>query len=209
MTARHVFDDNPLEKSEKYAYTFHGTKNIQIRSVNKIYSSDDYDIAFFHVENSDVAVPDAVTLPFSKREPTLSENIYCYEYSTSRFKRTAQGGTHVSIEPLTHKGNIMRIFDSDYPETIPTPSFLTSFPALQGASGAPLLAGTENKNFYVAGMVVANQETHLLPAQTVKIKDGEKYIEETSYFLPLGKSINATLIASFLQKMGLELNFVE
>lgn len=205
VTARHVFDSNPLSEGEKYAYTFRGEKRVTVWLIPKIYGSESYDIAFFEVEKESEAVP----LSFSKQEPAFNDDVFCYEYSTSRIEKTPAGGTHVSFEPLAHKGNVMRYYDSTFPESKPTPSFLTSFPALQGASGAPVMAGTKQKHIYVAGMIVANQETYLLPAQTVKIQDGENYKEETSYFLPLGKALQASVITEFLESMNVEIEFVD
>ena len=57
-------------------------------------------------------------------------------------------------------------------------------------------------------MVVANQETHLLPAQVVKIVDGENY-EETRYYLPMGKGINSSLITQVIEGLGVEIEYTE
>jgi hypothetical protein len=81
--------------------------------------------------------------------------------------------------------------------------------SIAGASGAPVIAHTKNKNFYIAGMIVANQETHLLPAQVVEIVDGENYLEETRYYLPMGKGINASLIAQVIEGLGVEIEYVD
>ena len=71
------------------------------------------------------------------------------------------------------------------------------------------MAGTTNKHIYVAGMIVANKESRLLPAQIVKIQDGNQFTEEISYFLPMGKAINASLLVTLLKDQNLELDIVE
>jgi hypothetical protein len=205
VTAKHVFEDNPLRKEEKYGYVFKGEKSIQVYSIPKIFGAEGNDVSVFEA----AVFPEAVPLAFSKKQPALNDDVLCYEYSGTRIEKTQNSGTKVIFEPLAHKGNIMRYFDSEYPEKHKTSSFIVSFPALQGASGAPVLAGMDKKSFYVAGMIVANQERHLLPAQVVKIQDGEKYMEETSYFLPLGKALNSSVIVPILQGLSVEIEIVE
>ena len=133
-----------------------------------------------------------------------------YEYSSTRIEQTPAGGTHVSFEPYAHKGNIVRFFDSTFPEKIPTPSILTSFPALQGASGAPILTATlSKKSFSVVGMTVANLERHLLPAQVVQIHDGDTYQESTTYYLPFGKALARSIVAKCLEGMNIPFSYAE
>jgi len=67
-----------------------------------------------------------------------------------------------------------------------------SFPALRGASGAPVLI---NSSFRAIGMLVGNMSYHLLPSQieTITNEDG-KIVEETKYMLPLGIATHANAI---------------
>ncbi len=74
-----------------------------------------------------------------------------------------------------------------------------------GGCGAPIICALGRKSFYVAGMVVTNIERHLMPAQIVKIDGGA---EETSYFLPTAKAIDATVIRNVITEMGLDLECV-
>jgi hypothetical protein len=76
----------------------------------------------------------------------------------------------------------------------------TSFPALQGASGAPILRA---RDFAVVGMLVANHERHLLPAQVVRIETNNEALEETRYLLPVGKAIEAHFVLEVLDQMGI------
>jgi len=150
-------------------------------------------------------LPRVVPLQFSAEEPALNDDIFTFKYSSTRFeKNPTTGKTNISFEPYSHKGNIVRSYNSLYPESIPTPSFLTSFPALQGASGAPVLFSSTGKNICITGMLIANIERHLLPAQVVRIEDEKGFVEETKYFLPFGKALQAKVIAQFLQDVGVE-----
>ena len=205
LTAKHIFESNNRDEKSKFAFVLSTGKGIGIWAISKIVAVEDYDIAICEIP----VIEDAVPLQFSTQQPALNSDVVCFEYSRTSIERKPSGGKHVSFEPLAHKGNIMRYFESEYPEKVKTPCFNTSFPALQGASGAPVIANTKNKNFYIAGMIVANQETHLLPAQIVEIVDGENYIEETRYFLPMGKGVNSSLITQAIEGLGIEIQYVE
>ncbi len=201
VTAKHVITDNPLAEDELYGIVFHEDKGIKIIAISHIRASVDFDLAVCSVSRADF--PLAVPLVIAKSDPALNEDVFSYEYSSTRIEQTDTGGTHVFFEPYAHKGNVVRSYESTFPERIKTPTILTSFPALQGASGAPVVASGPGKmSFAVVGMLVANSERHLLPAQVVKIKNGPSYMETTSYFLPYGKALGRSAIAQCLEGMS-------
>lgn len=207
ITAKHVITDNPLSGDEKYAIVFNNGQSIKILATLHIRVAVDYDIAACRVDRTDF--PDAVLLAIGRRDPSLNEDLFSYEYSSTRIERTP-GHTHVCFEPYAHKGHIVRSFDSTYPEKVKTASYLTSFPALQGASGAPLIAATlSKKSFAVVGVTVANVEMHLQPAQVVEIHDGNSYRESTSYFLPYGKALARSVVAHCLEGMQVPFTYAE
>lgn len=205
LTAKHVFGDAMIPDNEKFGFVLTNEKGIGVWEIQKIVASPDYDIAICSVKYVGGMVP----LQFSKEQPSLNSDVFCYEYSSTRNETKETRDRHVSFNPLAHKGNIMRYFDSEYPDKIKTPSFNTSFPALLGASGAPVLSATKNKNFYIAGIIVGNQETHLMPAQVVEIIDGDDYMEETRYYLPMGRAINASLVISIIEGYDLKIEYVD
>jgi len=205
VTAKHVFLDTALQESEEYAFAFKYEGRVGLYRITNIIESPEYDIAAFKTDK----IPEACPLPFSEHLPALNDDVLCYEYSLTEIERTIDGKTKVKFAPMTHKGNIMRPFVSNFPRHQNTPCYLLSFPALQGASGAPVLAHTESKVFYVAGMVVANFQKHLMPAQIVRIEENDKSIEETKYFLPLGVAINASVIVPFLRSNHIEFGVAE
>jgi len=194
LTAKHIFELSNRDEESKYAFVLNTEKGIGIWAISKIVATKDYDIAICEIPD----IEDAVPLQFSTQQPALNSDVVCFEHSRTSIEKKSGGGKHVSFEPLAHKGNIMRYFESEFPEKVKTPCFNTSFPALQGASGAPVIAKTKNKNFYIASMIVANQETHLLPAQIVEIVDGNNYIEKTSYF-PKGTDLSVHSQANTMQ----------
>lgn len=205
LTASHNFEPIPEDTSEKFGFVFSSDSGNDVWPIRKIYKGEHIDVAVCHIPFLKGMIP----LQFSKQQPSLNADVFCYEYSSTRIEKKSGGGKHVSFEPLSHKGNIMRFYESEYPEVVKTPSFNTSFPALQGASGAPVVATSEKKKFYIAGILVANQETHLMPAQVVEIVDGDDYMEETKYFLPMGKGIQARLLTQFIEGMDIEIEYVE
>ncbi|HZF28579.1 MAG TPA: serine protease [Gammaproteobacteria bacterium] len=200
VTAKHVFDGNPLREGEIYAFVFPGEK-IGIWILPKALGATDLDIAACPVGEHD----EFVSLRFSESwQPGMNEDVFAFEYSTTRIQRKLIGGLHVALEPLTHKGNVMRFYKSDFPERRVTAALQVSFPALQGASGAPVLTVNSEGEFVVAGVLVANLEQELLPAQIVRIEEPGKYVEETKYFLPHGKAIDSKEVLAYLKDLRID-----
>jgi Trypsin-like peptidase domain len=146
ITARHVIADNPLARDEKYAIVFREQEKIKIIATLRVLAASAFDLAACVVERSDF--PDAIPLAIGRDDPALNADVFSFEYSATRIERIPAGGTHVAFEPYAHKGNIVRFFESTFPEKVRTPSILTSFPAMQGASGAPILAATSSKKSF-------------------------------------------------------------
>jgi hypothetical protein len=200
VTAKHVISSSPLAEGEKFALVFNDGKGTAIIAISQVRAARDFDVAVCSVSRSHLEL--AVPLAIARSDPALNDDVFSYEYSSTRIERTATG-THVSFDPYTHKGNVVRSYVSTFPETVKTPTILTSYPALQGASGAPVIApGPKRQSFAVVGMLVANSERHLLPAQVVKIEDGPSYSETTSYFLPYGKALSWSVLTQCLEGMG-------
>jgi hypothetical protein len=165
-------------------------------------SSRRFDIAC--VPNLDV--PGSRSLPICLSEVSMTADILAYEFSSSTGRLNQDGSQRFDLTPYSHKGNAMRHYISDFPEPHPTPCFDTSFPALQGASGAPVVLADR---FAVVGMLVANTERHLIPAQIARVVVDAVTTEEIRYFLPLGRAIEGKLIAAFLAKRNIAFEAVE
>jgi Trypsin-like peptidase domain len=71
-----------------------------------------------------------------------------------------------------------------------------SFPALRGASGAPVLFEStpfvaDELKWGIVGVLVANHDYHAIPAQTITyVGDDASYIEERHYMLPQGLAVD-------------------
>jgi hypothetical protein len=204
VSAGHVFTGNPLAEDERYVIAFPEETGMRFREISKVNGSPDLDIAVFDGSG----FPNAVPLALASDDAALNADLLMYEYSSTRIERPNPRDTRVTFEPNLHKGHAMRYFLSEFPEKRPTPSFITSFPALRGASGAPVLEGAPVwKEFAVTGMMVANLERHLLPAQIERVDDGGSRSEEVRYFLPVGKALARSLIVQALTDLGVPFRF--
>lgn len=151
---------------------------------------------------------DLAILKITKYEPPAScrlgtdeeisfiQAIYSYEYGT-----TINLGDAMVISPATRMGNVTRTLNrtEDYGEAGDTMLEL-SFPALRGASGAPVVS--INNDVVVWGIIVANFSYHLMPAQVEKVVEGDKTIEEIKYVLPQAIAVNVKHLSKFYDEMN-------
>jgi hypothetical protein len=70
-------------------------------------------------------------------------------------KRISADQLEMIFTPYFRKGHVICRYSSDFHEKAPTMSFDLSFPALGGASGAPVVIEHDGS---VTGMIVANVE---------------------------------------------------
>ncbi len=195
VTAKHVFLDHPLAKGEQYAMAVFrpdGTTDLGI--IHDYLVSEKWDIAVFAAGGHPWATP----LKLVRGQYPTNQDVLAFEYSFTTIETNEAGERIVNFQPFTHKGNILRHYLSTFRRQTPTASFDTSFPALQGASGAPVL---RTSDWAVVGMLVANIERHLMPAQVVRAEIGGGEYEEVRYFLPTGQAIQASVIIEFLEEI--------
>jgi hypothetical protein len=75
-----------------------------------------------------------------------------------------------------------------------------SFPALDGASGSPILCPSQG--FAVWGVVKANIGHHLLPAQIERVYGSDsKLVEETKFMLPQALAINVRHLNNLIDSL--------
>ena len=126
VTAKHVFERNELSKGEYYEYMFKGEKSFELRPLENFFPSEEYDVTVCRLKPDERYVP----LKLSRSDPALNDDVFTYEYSSTRFEAKTGGGLHITFEPLSHKGNVMRFYESTFPESKSTPSLQVSYPAL-------------------------------------------------------------------------------
>jgi S1-C subfamily serine protease len=122
--------------------------------------------------------------------------VVSFEYGTTR-----QIGKGIHLAPATRVGNVTRTIDLTAELGKAGEDALElSFPALRGASGAPVIS---NHSFQLWGIIVANAEYHLLPAQIESVLDSNSHtVEERRYFLPQAVAVNVKHLREMLERFG-------
>jgi V8-like Glu-specific endopeptidase len=141
----------------------------------------DSDLAALRV--SDYVPPSPIGLAEDQEiHPNLP--VVCFEYGT-----TQTAGGVITLAPATRLGNVTRLINlTDRHGRAGDDALELSFPALRGASGAPVLA---NNGFRLWGVVIANVSYHLLPAQIDSVLDDKGTLtEETRFMLPQAVAVH-------------------
>lgn len=136
----------------------------------------------------------------------FSENttLMTYEYGTTR--RT---GNNIALNPATRIGHMTRrLGPGDGLGTLTDEAIELSFPALRGASGAPVMINEPlqatllgKETLGVIGVVIANASYHLAPAQIEEVlnADNTSY-GEVRYMLPQGIAVSVRHIREMYEK---------
>jgi|CXWL01.1.fsa_nt_gi S1-C subfamily serine protease len=113
-----------------------------------------------------------------------SDLVVCMEYGN-----TTQGGSQITVQSATRVGNVTRLVDLKEVLGLAGDGALElSFPALRGASGAPVLS---NGEYRLRGILVANHAYHLLPTQIESVYNAVGTVEETTRFMmPMGIAVH-------------------
>lgn len=196
VTAKHVFRSIPWHHGEVPAAIRLGQPEFTLRliGVNDIRYSGRYDVAaFFWPDPLDVN-----PLPFARNRISPTQDVVMIEFGQSDVTPDS-----TSFRAVTHKGNVMVYYARTWPQNDGTPVFDTSFPAIQGASGAPVMAVAAG--FPVVGMAIGNIQRHLLPVQVVRVSSEDEHIDETHYYLPSGQALEGKIIVEFLESIGVRL----
>jgi len=168
----------------------HVEDSLNALPVSVVYIDKQSDIAVLEVNGYHPLKGFALAHP---EELYLNTQISCLEYGT-----TLTRGDEIRFNPAFRLGNVTRSFSKlEILGRVLTDALEVSFPALRGASGAPVLI---NSNFRVIGMLVGNMSYHLLPSQIETVTDeAGKIIEETKFMLPLGIAAHANAIRTAVQ----------
>ena len=170
VTAEHVIRD----WSGLFAITVLPDTSHIIRAT-LVVKNRDADLALLEVPG----YPPEKALPLAEdNEITENQDVVCLEYGTTRTQ-----GRVTHLAPATRLGNVTRKLNlQERYGQAGVDALELSFPALRGASGAPVFS---NSNFHLWGVVIANVSYHLLPAQIESVLDEtNQVLEETRYLLP-------------------------
>lgn len=123
----------------------------------------------------------------------LNHQVCCFEYST-----TVVAGDRINFSPSNRMGNVTRFRDLTSVYGVAGDQMLElSFPALLGASGAPVMDSLTP--YHVWGVVTANYASEPLPAHIEKILDDKGVVtEETKFYLPQALAIHVKHVRSLI-----------
>lgn len=129
-------------------------------------------------------------------EISLNKIVICYEYGT-----TVTAGKQIDFSPANRLGNVTRIRDlRDRFKSAGDHMLELSFPALKGASGAPVMDW--RPPFKLWGLVKANVGYELLPAQVESVVDtAGKLSEETKFYLPQALAVHVRHVRQLLRTL--------
>lgn len=133
-------------------------------------------------------------------------SVACFEYSTFLLRGLEYDllGREFDFRPATRIGNVTRYVDlsNEYGEA-GVDMLELSFPALKGASGAPVVS-TMQEDMRLWGIIKANVSRELLPAQVLTVVDEKNQItEETRFYLPQAIAVHVMHLRAVLQELGL------
>jgi len=193
LTARHVLEGVAPATGEFLAAVMLPGEPTPYR-VSHVTFAEQFDIALARAEGVDDIHP----LEIATKDAPMNRDVLTVEFSGTESRPLEDGRRAMHFTPYFRKGHVICSYPSTYPETVPTHSLDLSFPALRGASGAPVIVEEDGS---VVGMVVANVERHLLPAQVERVELGSDQREEIKYFLPVGKAIAWQHLREFVQSV--------
>jgi hypothetical protein len=187
MSAHHVFGVIPAVNQE-IAVILNEDNVLTLFAAQMLYQDSNHDIAVARVEHW----PDFEPLSIDPTDNlTMNLDIVTVEYSpTQSGVQLSDGRSAMAIAANWHKGNIIREYTPSFGYSGTTACIDLSFPALKGASGAPVIQEQSGK---VLGMIVANIERQLMPAQIerTELPDGSSE-EIRRYLLPSAQAIRAS-----------------
>lgn len=193
LTAKHVFENPNIDDRSTYnAVMLHDGPTVH--KISGVEFSQHFDIALGHVEE---VVQDIQPLKLATENAPMNYDILTAEFSGTMSKQLENGSSALHFTPYFRKGYVICYYESDFPEHVLTQSLDISFPALMGASGAPVIV---ERTGSVIGMIVANVERHLLPAQVIRVQH-DQTPEEVRYFLPIGKAIGWKHLVEFVDSV--------
>ena len=198
LTANHVVDrpgqlfittiPEPLFEVELDAEAPDGLLTIEVAQRDK-----DHDLALLKINDYRPSNPLIPWFDFPLHENLPAST---YEYSTTREERG-----RIRLSPVARQGHITRRLTVDRLGPAGEKALEVSFPAVRGASGAPLIYEYRG-GFHLIGVLVSNAEYHLLPAHVqLSLDTANTLADEVRYFLPQGIAVNICHLRSMYDRV--------
>ncbi|MGE0409154.1 MAG: serine protease [Amphiplicatus sp.] len=156
-----------------------------------------YDLAVLKVSDG---VPGVVP-QLASEPPYLNYSVYTYEYA--RFEMAGRDGKRI-INPNAsyRRGNIVRYVMQD--PYFPDGSLELSYPAIAGASGAPVFLSDPwgFKDYGIVGVITTNAKYDLLPIEDHFFKDADGSEERRRYYLPAAIAIHVSHLKKLVESIS-------
>ncbi len=195
VTARHCLSEVTLGDNQVVAGVFgiYGDE-MEVKEACDIVLDEKYDVAHGTVINR--SEPKSFLI-LDSENIILNRDVVTIEYSATQvdFSESAEF-RGILFDPIFRKGNMTRFYPTKMGHRFRTNCIGLSFPAMKGASGAPIIYDGTNA---VVGMLVKNVELELLPAQVVVSRDESGEVtEERRFFLPSGEALRSEYLVPHL-----------
>lgn len=158
--------------------------------ISNVKYSKEFDIA----KGTVTGFHDIKVLTIATRNPPVNLDILTMEFSGTRTELKEETKALV-FNPFHRKGHIVQFYLSNFPERTTTSCFEVSFPALSGASGAPVILENDGS---VVGMIVENVQHELLQSHIETVVSDHQQTEEIKYVLPYAKAISWKHLGDFI-----------
>lgn len=123
-----------------------------------------------------------------------------FELMTFEYGTTVVAGGRIVLEPATRLGHMTRMRNmTEQLGPAGDAALELSWPALRGASGAPVVSN--DGHYRIVGVIVANAEYHLLPVQIESVLDERNgLIEERRYMMPQAIAVNVRHLQAMFER---------
>lgn len=130
--------------------------------------------------------------------PASSIDLLTTEFSRTQALRD-RDPAEMRLSPVTRKGHIIQLAENTLFTRRPTQVMELSFPALSGASGAPVI---NPATWNVVGMIVGNVDHQLIPAQVERVEFPKGQPKETiRYVMPGAVAVCGRYILDFIESL--------
>ncbi len=196
LTAKHVFTNHGLEHSHEFRVAMVSDRNrFENYEITQIRTSRRFDIALAKA----IAVEGHDPLQIATTDAPKNLDVITQDYSGTMPRRQEDGHIQLQVAAYFRKGHVICQRKSDYRGLDGALALELSFPALDGASGAPVIVDRRKD---VVGMIVANVEHQLLPAHLEPTHQREDVCEERRYSLPAALAIHWSHLKEFVESGG-------
>jgi hypothetical protein len=153
-----------------------------------------HDLALLRIDEYRPKVP--LSLLFD-RQVSCNTDLVTLEYSTTRVEEDpSTKRTSIHLNPAVLMGHMTRHVDVERMGSAGREALELSFPALEGASGAPVMYDStsfvaDEERWGVVGLLVANLGYEAIPAKIVtELYEDNSTLQEIKYMLPQGLAVN-------------------